>query len=124
MDCLPWIIKSDFNETLSSNDKLGGSDKTVSSMIALREVLLDCDISDLWCSGTRFTWTNHRKSNANVYECLDRFLAYPNWRDPFVDARVDNLGFNISYHRPILLSFKEGFKCEVLYKKCFKIEPF
>jgi hypothetical protein len=40
----------------------------------------------------------------NIQERLDRFFANDLWRDMFRFAKVDNLGFFSSDHRPILLN--------------------
>lgn len=93
-------------------------------MLALRKVLMDCDLTDLGCSGPHFTLNNRRNGEANVQECLDRFLANSKWRDEFTHVRVENLGFNNSDHKPIVLNFRKEFKHEILPNKGFKFETF
>ncbi|KAK3229264.1 hypothetical protein Dsin_001145 [Dipteronia sinensis] len=72
-------------------------------MVQFREVMDDCDLVDLGFSGLRFTWNNKRDGKDNIHERLDRFMADSQWRDKFVNYRVENLGFNSSNHMPILL---------------------
>ncbi|KAK2640212.1 hypothetical protein Ddye_028007 [Dipteronia dyeriana] len=103
IDNLSWVYKGDFNELLSRKEKLGGPDKSFSGMIQLRDVVDDCDLGDLRFSSPKFTWNNKRYGQDNIQERLDRFLANTQWRDTFLNNRVEHLGFNFSYHRPILL---------------------
>jgi hypothetical protein len=53
--------------------------------------------------GNKFTW--HR---GGIRKRLDRAVACDWWRPKFSDAIVENLDYNRSDHRPILLSFGES----------------
>ncbi|TXG51391.1 hypothetical protein EZV62_023915 [Acer yangbiense] len=71
---LPWVCGSDFNERLSMNDKVGGSNSSVSSMIQFRQVVDYCNLTDLGFFGPSLTWNNIRDGRDNIQERLDRFL--------------------------------------------------
>ncbi|TXG73106.1 hypothetical protein EZV62_001685 [Acer yangbiense] len=85
-DNLPWVYGGDFNELLSLNDKVGGSDKNV--------LVDECNLYDLGFSGPKLTWNNKRDGKHNIQERLDRFLANSGWRDHFKDAQFSHLHLN------------------------------
>ncbi|TXG63278.1 hypothetical protein EZV62_010272 [Acer yangbiense] len=123
-DSLPWVCGGDFNELLCSNEKLGGLEKSISGMIRFRQVIDDCDLFDLGCSSPRLTWNNRRDGVGNVQERLDRFFADNRWRDRFGYIKVEQLGFNSSDHRPILLTFKQFSGPHRSRIESFRFEPF
>ena len=55
---MPWVIVENFNEPLSSADKLGGREVSISRSLLLKEYLDKCNMVDLGYSSSRFTWTN------------------------------------------------------------------
>ena len=54
---MPWVIVENFNEPLSSADKLGGREVSISRSLLLKECLDKCNMVDLGYSSSRFTWT-------------------------------------------------------------------
>jgi hypothetical protein len=52
VDSLPWVCGGDFNEVLCMNEKLGGSEKSISGMIRFRQAVDKCDLIDLGFSGS------------------------------------------------------------------------
>lgn len=103
-DSLLWIYEGDFNELLSMNDKVGGSDKSFSGMTQFWQAVDDCNLYDLSYSCHRLTSDNKRDDKNHIQERLDRFLASSSWRDHFRNAHVTNLSFSSSDHHPILLN--------------------
>ncbi|KAK2647852.1 hypothetical protein Ddye_015341 [Dipteronia dyeriana] len=124
VDTLPWVCVGDFNELLSMSDKVGGSDKSFSSMNQFRQAVDDCNLIDLGYSGPRLTWNNKRDGKWNIQERLDRYLPTNQWRDKFWNASVFHLGFNSSDHRPILLNCTPVFPFSFGKDRSFKFEPF
>ncbi|KAK0576526.1 hypothetical protein LWI29_019063 [Acer saccharum] len=86
VDNLPWVCGGDFNELLSTTEKLGGSEKTIRDIIRFRQVVDDCGLIDLGFSRPKFTWNNRREGCANVQERLDRILATTSWKNIFRHA--------------------------------------
>jgi hypothetical protein len=72
-------------------------------MEAFREVLYDCDLTDLGFSGLPYTYDNKRHGRANVRVRLDRAVACPLWRDTYADSEVQHLITPVSDHCPILV---------------------
>ena len=85
------------------NEKVGGSDKSITGMIQFRQAVDDCDLVDLGFSGPKLTWNNIREGVDNIQERLERFLTDVLWRDRFQRFCVEHMGFNSLDHRPILL---------------------
>ncbi|TXG65080.1 hypothetical protein EZV62_012074 [Acer yangbiense] len=125
VDDLPWLCGGDFNEILKVEEKSGGSDKSILGICQFREVIDDCNLVDLGFEGSKMTWNNRRDRDNNVQERIDRMLADTAWIDLFPGARVQHLGYNSYDHRPLLLSFADGFRgARKTDRKPFKFEPF
>ena len=67
-------------------------------MQAFQDTLTDCDLVDMGYNGEKFTW--HR---GLIRERLDRGVCNPGWPQLFPNAAVQNLEYNHSDHRPLLL---------------------
>ena len=77
-------------------------------MLRRLKALDDCDhLADLGFVGPTITWNNKRGGGANVQERLDRYVVNSDWRLFFPEARVSNLSFSSSDHRPITLDLFE-----------------
>jgi hypothetical protein len=72
-------------------------------MDAFREVLHDCNLTDLGFAGLPFTYDNKRQGRANVKVRLDRAVASPEWRNLFADSNVQHITSPVSDHCPILI---------------------
>jgi endonuclease/exonuclease/phosphatase family metal-dependent hydrolase len=97
---MPWVVMGDFNEILYSFEKEGGRTRPNKFRLAFQEALINCGLSDLGYTGEKFTW--HR---GGIRETLDRAVACDDWRGKFPDAKVENMNYSRSDHRPLLLSF-------------------
>jgi hypothetical protein len=97
-----WLLVI-FNEALWQEEHLSHTPRAVSQMDAFREVLCDCDLTDLGFSGVPYTYDNKRHGRANVCVRLDRAVACPRWRDAYADTKVQHLVSPVSDHRPILV---------------------
>ena len=69
---MPWVIAGDFNESLSSADKLGGRDVSIRRSLILKD---KCNMIDLGFSGSRFTWANRRDAHILIQERIDRVFV-------------------------------------------------
>lgn len=83
LSSLPWLISGDFNEILNLHE-ISSRKRSSSLMSNFREVLNDCNLSDLDFCGYRFTYTNKRKGNAKIKARLDRSVVTPEWRVAFL----------------------------------------
>lgn len=73
------MIAENFNEPLSSADKLGGRVVSISRSLLLKECLDKCNMVDLGYSGSRFTWTNWRDTHVLIQERINRFFVNTDW---------------------------------------------
>jgi endonuclease/exonuclease/phosphatase family metal-dependent hydrolase len=104
---LPWLVVGDFNEALWQEEHLSKTPRPVNQMESFREVLFDCDLTDLGFAGVPYTYDNKRHGNANVRVRLDRAVACPRWRDWFADTGVQHLASPVSDHCPILVQIEQ-----------------
>lgn len=68
---LPYIIAGDFNEPLTSDDKLGGQNVSVNRSLLFKECLDRYNMINLGFTGPRFTWTNCRDIDDLIQERID-----------------------------------------------------
>jgi hypothetical protein len=104
---LPWVVIGDFNEALWQEEHLSCTPQPVSQTEAFREVLFDCNLTDLGFSGVPYTYDNKRVGRANVRVHLDRAIACPTWRDLFADTKVQHLTSPVLGHCPVLMQVEQ-----------------
>lgn len=97
------MIAENFNEPLSSADKLGGREVRISRSLLLKECLDKCHMVDLGYSGSRFTLTNWRDTHVLIQERINRFFVNTDWCSLYPEARVTHLTRCHFDHNPILL---------------------
>ncbi|KAI8028051.1 hypothetical protein LOK49_LG02G03698 [Camellia lanceoleosa] len=77
----PWLLAGDFNEIGGQNERRSFSQNTHQSRNwKFTGNINRCGLTDLGCTGPKFTWTNNRKGMANTMERLDRALCNEDWR--------------------------------------------
>ena len=103
---LPWIIAGDFNEMLSSDDKLGGRPINLYRANIFKECLDACNMADLDFQGPRYTWTNKHDLCSLIQERLDRFFANPNWCVLYPEAQVTHIPRCSLDHCPVLMELE------------------
>lgn len=59
---LAWIVRGDFNEILTGEEKICGVPREANLINMFRNALLDCSLSDVGFIGDKFTWTNNRQA--------------------------------------------------------------
>lgn len=92
----PWLVCGDFNDVLSTNEKWGVQNASVSRIRDFSNCINSCNLTDLGYSGPKFTWCNKRPDGHVVLQRLDRFLGNLEWINLFLDA--------INYHLPRIKS--------------------
>ncbi|GLT59335.1 hypothetical protein SLA2020_321600 [Shorea laevis] len=93
---LPWLIGGDFNDLLSSNEKIGGAPQLEWMLRGFQEVINDCDLTEIPMVRGRFTWRRGRTE-----EKLDRCLVTTAWRNLFPATKVSLLPPLSSDHTPL-----------------------
>ena len=85
---MPWVVFGDFNEILSSNEKLGWLDRDAKQMEGFRECLSNYGLFDLGFVVQGFTWCNGRIGEQRTLVRLDRMVANEEWLNMFPEVKV------------------------------------
>ena len=101
---LPWICFGDFNEILSTNEKLGGVRRPRRQIDEFRDVVNYCEFRDLRYTGPDYTWCNMQEGVSRVYLRLDQVFANQDWIEQFKEARVHHIVNSTSDHCALLIS--------------------
>ncbi|PPS03655.1 hypothetical protein GOBAR_AA17005 [Gossypium barbadense] len=119
---LPWVMMGDFNKIMFSFEKKGGCVQDERQMSTFREVLQECDLSNLGFSGQWFTWEKGRLPSNNIREKHDRGMAnkkvVEGWRACMGDVpeKLPMLGTNLSRWASKNKASREGRKQGVFSK--------
>ncbi|KAL9689564.1 hypothetical protein QQ045_009951 [Rhodiola kirilowii] len=117
----PWLIFGDFNEVLFGWEVKGRSIKGEWQMKFFRDVLQDCNLSDIGFRGAQFTYSNKRKGVWETKARLDRVIANNEWRQRYPTAEVWHEVSGCSDHSPLIIRWKERRKR--LRLNLFRFEP-
>ena len=101
---LPWLCFGDFNEIVSTAEKMGGARRTQRLMDDFREVINCCRFKDLRFCGPEFTWCNMQEGRHRMYLRLDRALVTQEWIDHYKDMKVHHLVESTSDHYTLLIT--------------------
>ena len=102
-DNLPWLCAGDVNEIITQDDQLGGNRMSEVNMLAFRECLGDCGLSNLGYKGYTFTWDNHREGEDNIQVRLDRGGATTPFLSLFPLTYVEHIPIEESDHMALLV---------------------
>lgn len=129
-----WICIRDFNEMLSSMEKLNCRPAPPRQIDAFREALELCHLADLGFIRYPYTQNNKTPGAANTRECLDRAVANEEWKSKFPETTVMHIILHASDHLLLILQNhaaprridrgKCGFKFEeawLLWDDCAKV---
>ncbi|XP_075633693.1 uncharacterized protein LOC142606189 [Castanea sativa] len=129
-----WMCIGDFNEMLSSTEKLSCRSSPPQQLDAFRKALELCRLVDLGFVGYLYTWNNRRPGTANTRERLDRAVANEAWKVKFPGTTVTHIILHASDHLPLILQNHaaprqntrrdRGFKFEeawLLWDHCAKV---
>lgn len=103
----PWLVAGDFNEILFSFEKVGGVSRDERRMEAFRDMLEECNLTDVGFSGPMFTWERENLVETNIRERLDQGVANNEWLSIFPNAQIRHLPHTISDHCPLLINLND-----------------
>lgn len=116
----PWLVLGDFNDITNPTEKFGGHSPNKARMNTFNAAINTCNL--LGFIGPTFIWSNLLSPHQLIMECLDRFLATPNWLTSFPNAQITHLSRTHSDHYPLLLDthlqtskHKKPFKLEAMW---------
>lgn len=113
---LPWLLIGEFNELLSTTDKLGGSPIHSQQCKRLPTFLTKNNAIDVPCSQTAYSW----KSNQDTFllERIDRAIIDTQFSNLFPNIIVKYGIFSLSDHAQVIFdSNSESFNTNCLF--CF-----
>ncbi|KAK1367210.1 hypothetical protein POM88_042771 [Heracleum sosnowskyi] len=87
----PWCIIGDMNNIPSQSEKKGGRRYPNWLVQGFRDVVEECELSDLDMQGYPFTWERGHGTAEWVEIRLDRALVTKSWTDIFQDAKLINM---------------------------------
>ncbi|XP_075478889.1 uncharacterized protein LOC142519745 [Primulina tabacum] len=120
---LPWIVGGDFNEICFDTEKHGDNPRPLGQTREFRDVLDVSNLQDLHAEGEFFTWINRHAYPNVIFERIDRYVATFEWRILYPAARVHNLEFYHSNHRPIFLEVGGSQLFQAQIPACMRFEP-
>ncbi|GMI99700.1 hypothetical protein HRI_003639300 [Hibiscus trionum] len=95
----PWLLMGDFNATLDTSERKGGTGSTQASHL-FQDFIFNCGLRDIGFQGPQFTW-----SRGSTYARLDRMICNEKWDEYFPGTSVLHLLRIHSDHRPLFLQF-------------------
>lgn len=96
---IPWLLIGDFNELLSSEDKVGGNPPTRNQCSRLPALLNSLHATDIPCLQQAFSWKMNTEA-VTIYERLDRAIGNNYLMDTFERASITYGNFTVSDHAP------------------------
>eukprot|EP00253_Pinus_taeda_P002180 PITA_02180 len=100
---VPNNAVGDFNLTLLSSKKRGGSIVRDPTRESVEDLMQDWDLIDIKPTLGKYTWSNKRVSLGHIAAGLDRFLVQSSFLLLGLEARSHILHNNVSDHKPISL---------------------
>ncbi|XP_028792623.1 uncharacterized protein LOC114748407 [Neltuma alba] len=94
----PLLLAGDFNATLSSTERRGGSEKRRKGCPHFQAFCNNNNLVDLGYSGPHFTWRR-----GLTFARLDRALSNTAWIHTFPNSKILHLAQINSDHRPLLI---------------------
>ena len=101
-----WLCIGDFNQILSSEEKLSFKHGNIIGAEDLQQVHRDLQLCDLIVSRQRFTWMNKMEDEDFVMERLDRAFGSMEWVNKYLFYSLMNLPIVRSDHGPIILDLE------------------
>ncbi|XP_030929385.1 uncharacterized protein LOC115955407 [Quercus lobata] len=117
---LPWLCFGEFNEIVSTSEKMGGARRSQRQMDDFREAINYCRFMDLGFYGPEFTWYNMQEGRHRMYLRLDRALVTQDWADHYKDVRVHHLVESMSDHCALLIT--DSIVLQSPWKRRFQFE--
>ncbi|XP_074283240.1 uncharacterized protein LOC141607790 [Silene latifolia] len=97
--------------------RIGGAEVTWAEMAPMRKMIDDCQLQEMKCSGSFYTWNNKHEDVTKVYSRIDRVLINEQWFQSFPEAVANFLPEGLYDHCPCLINIVEE---PVKIKSAFK----
>ncbi|XP_058783262.1 uncharacterized protein LOC131657933 [Vicia villosa] len=97
---MPWIVMGDYNNVLSSKDRIGGNPVHISEYCDLDDMMQRQGLYEDPSRGCHYTWSN-KHITGTIYSMIDRLIGNVQWFQVFQEAGVEVLHPNIFDHSPV-----------------------
>ncbi|KAL9667444.1 hypothetical protein QQ045_001803 [Rhodiola kirilowii] len=112
----PWIIAGDFNTISSWAEKKGGARRDTCAMSEFNNFQMQAGLSDAGYSESKYTWSNNRTEEGQIWMRLDRVLVNGPALARLPSLKVQHLTCLASDHTPLLISLGEAVKRPASFK--------
>lgn len=85
-----WIAMGDYNNVLTSKDRVGGNDVTKSEYRDLTSMMQNNGLFYACTKGSHFTWSNKHTVRV-IYSNIDRVIGNIDWFQKYQDVVVEVL---------------------------------
>nr|XP_009789138.1 PREDICTED: uncharacterized protein LOC104236821 [Nicotiana sylvestris] len=103
----PWLVTGDFNSVLLADDRIGGNPVTMCEVVDFQECIDTCELMELPCGGSRYTW-NDKYGDNRVFSKIDWAFVNREWMDYMPVIQAIYLVEGISDHCPLRISKDTG----------------
>ncbi|XP_026378690.1 uncharacterized protein LOC113273139 [Papaver somniferum] len=79
----PWLVMGDFNTIMSEDEKKGGLNPLLISMLELNNCLHSCGLIQAPKNGMNFSWCNNRAGRKRIVCNLDKTVFNDKWLEKF-----------------------------------------
>ncbi|XP_058762288.1 uncharacterized protein LOC131635665 [Vicia villosa] len=113
-----WMVIGDFNNVLSTNDRIGGNKVKDSEYLDMTSMMKDSGMFAHDTRGQHFTW-----SNGVVYSRIDHALCNKQWLLQYPECEIEVLKAHISDHHPLKVEVKNQQNHSRVWEKLKKLLP-
>ncbi|XP_058784644.1 uncharacterized protein LOC131659472 [Vicia villosa] len=116
----PWCTVGDFNNVMSSQDRIGGNTVTETEYEDLNIMVENTGLGEMDSKGEFYTWTN-KQANNPIYSRIDRLLANAEWFHTYNQATLTILPPHVSDHAMLYLQMPTapGGKKQFRFNNCW-----
>ncbi|XP_058748416.1 uncharacterized protein LOC131621394 [Vicia villosa] len=100
----PWMIIGDFNNVMTSRDRIGGKQVQLAEYVDLEQMMEDVGLYVHETKGEHFTW-NNRHTTQMIYSRIDHVICNREWFLQFPMSIVTVMQQHISDHTPLRVQF-------------------
>lgn len=99
------MVIGDFNNVLTSADRIGGNLVQDCEFTDLEQMMLNAGLFEHETRGPHFTWSNNQL-NGVIYSKIDRALCNRNWFLTYPNCDIEILNNHILDHNPLRVNFQ------------------
>ncbi|OIT19075.1 hypothetical protein A4A49_65809, partial [Nicotiana attenuata] len=114
---IPWLISGDFNNVLTTKDRLGQL-MTTNEVHDFKQCIDNMQLTPLKTKGCFFTWCNKQNANDRVYSKIDWAFGNFSWTQTYGHLEADFLKPGVSDQSPIVVQL---WKRRTICSKPFKL---